>query len=85
LVVIKRYYNFVKGFDKSYALNVNTIASLKRRPLNKKRLLVNNDPKVIEFVKYVKDRIKDFENESFMNQGIPKGKGIPKEKISKVK
>lgn len=64
----KELIQFVKGFDKDCKLTENTIASLKRRPLNKRRLLVKDDVKVIEFVKYLKDQFPEFEDKLFLEQ-----------------
>lgn len=60
---------FVEGFDKTCKLNENTIASLKRRPLNKRKLFVSRDIKVVDFVAYVKTKFPEFDDESFLKQG----------------
>lgn len=61
----KEVVEFVTKFDNSIKLTVNTVASLKRRPLNKRRILASNET-VVNFLKYVKIKFPDFDNVGFL-------------------
>jgi hypothetical protein len=62
----KNLSNFINGF-KGNILKDNTIASLKRRPLNKRSLLVGEDAEVLNFVKYIKENYPNFNDKLFLS------------------
>lgn len=60
----KDLINFVKEYKQDYNLTENIISQLKRRSVNRRKIVVTKE--IVDFAEYVKNRIPEFDKESFL-------------------
>jgi len=60
--------NFINERQDTLVITVNNIAQLKRRPLNKRKLIMDQDKLVIAFLDSVSKELPEFDRKSFLGK-----------------